>query len=90
MEDRHAGGLGGDLGIVPRAAEAGETIEDFCGVAGSLDERRIVGRFSTFLEHYKQHRDGSRVTRYNALFHWRGAPGEGGGGRGCAKRITCR
>ncbi len=56
---------------VPRAAEAGETIEDFCAVAGSLDERRVIGRFSTFLEHYKQHRDGSRVTRYNALFHWR-------------------
>ena len=31
----------------------------------------MIGRFSTFLEHYKAHRDGSRVTRYNALFHWR-------------------
>ncbi|MBW3604774.1 MAG: Lrp/AsnC family transcriptional regulator [Actinobacteria bacterium] len=56
---------------VPRAAEAGETIEDFCAVATALNERRVIGRFSTFLEHYKQHRDGSRVTRYNALFHWR-------------------
>ena len=37
----------------------------------SLDERRVVGRFSTFLEHYKKHADGTRVTRYNALFHWR-------------------
>ena len=56
---------------VPRAAEAGETIEQFCAIAESLDERRVIGRFSTFLEHYKAHRDGSRVTRYNALFHWR-------------------
>jgi hypothetical protein len=56
---------------VPRAAEAGETIEAFCAVADSLNERRAIGRFSTFLEHYKQHRDGTRVTRYNALFHWR-------------------
>ncbi|MEX0657651.1 MAG: hypothetical protein WD080_00810 [Egibacteraceae bacterium] len=56
---------------VPRAAEAGETIEDFCAIAESLNERRIVGRFSTFLEHVKRHADGTRVTRYNALFHWR-------------------
>ena len=56
---------------VARAAEAGETVEDFCAVAESLNERRVVGRFSTFLEHVKQHKDGARVTRYNALFHWR-------------------
>jgi hypothetical protein len=56
---------------VPRAAEAGESIEDFCAIAKSLDERRVIGRFSTFLEHVKAHRDGTRVTRYNALFHWR-------------------
>jgi hypothetical protein len=55
----------------PRAAEAGETVEDFCTIAESLDDRGVVGRFSTFLEHVKQHRDGTRVTRYNALFHWR-------------------
>jgi hypothetical protein len=56
---------------VPRAAEAGETIEGFCAVAESLNERRVIGRFSTFLEHVKKHRDGKQVTRYNALFHWR-------------------
>jgi hypothetical protein len=56
---------------VPRAAEAGETIEDFCAVAASLNERRVIGRFSTFLEHVKKHADGRQVTRYNALFHWR-------------------
>jgi hypothetical protein len=56
---------------VPRAAEAGETIEDFCEVAESLNARRVIGRFSTFLEHVKKHADGKQVTRYNALFHWR-------------------
>ncbi len=61
---------------IPRADEAGESIEDFCAIAASLNERRVIGRFSTFLEHVKEHRDGSRVTRYNALFHWRVPPGE--------------
>ncbi len=56
---------------VPRAAEAGETIKSFCDVARSLSERRVIGRFSTFLEHVKRHKDGQRVTRFNALFHWR-------------------
>jgi hypothetical protein len=55
----------------PRAAEAGETTEDFCAIAESLNARGVVGRFSTFLEHVKKHADGTRVTRYNALFHWR-------------------
>jgi hypothetical protein len=55
----------------PRAAEAGETIEDFCAIAESLNARRVIGRFSTFLEHVKKHADGKQVTRYNALFHWR-------------------
>ena len=55
----------------PRAAEAGESIEDFCAIAESLNERKVIGRFSTFLEHVKKHADGKQVTRYNALFHWR-------------------
>lgn len=55
----------------PRAAEAGESLEDFCAVAEDLGARQIVGRFSTFLEHAKKHADGTRVTRYNGLFHWR-------------------
>ena len=55
----------------PRAAEAGETVEEFCAVAESLNARKVIGRFSTFLEHVKKHADGKQVTRYNALFHWR-------------------
>lgn len=54
----------------PRAAEAGVELEEFFRVAHSLDERRVIGRFSTFLEHVKKHADGKAVTRYNALFHW--------------------
>lgn len=54
-----------------RAEEAGETVEDFCDIAASLNERRVIGRFSTFLEHVKKHADGKQVTRYNALYHWR-------------------
>ena len=39
-------------------------------VAEDLQRRRVIGRFSTFLEHAKPLKTGERVTRYNALFHW--------------------
>jgi DNA-binding Lrp family transcriptional regulator len=54
-----------------RAQEAGVSFDEFVRVARSLDERRVIGRFSTFLEHVKPSAAGTRVTRYNALFHWR-------------------
>jgi DNA-binding Lrp family transcriptional regulator len=54
-----------------RAAEAGLSLEEFVGVARSLNERGVIGRFSTFLEHVKPSTGSTRVTRYNALFHWR-------------------
>jgi hypothetical protein len=53
-----------------RAAEAGVSLEEFFKVAEDLNERRVVGRFSTFLEHVKKLSTGEHVTRYNALFHW--------------------
>ncbi len=53
-----------------RAVQAGLTFERFCEVAESLDERGVLGRFSTFLEHSKPLPGGERVTSYNALFHW--------------------
>lgn len=53
-----------------RAAEAGVSLEEFYRVAKSLNERKVVGRFSTFLEHVKPNSAGEQVTRYNALFHW--------------------
>ena len=58
-----------------RAAEAGVPLETFHDVAESLSRRRVIGRFSTFLEHVKPLADGQRVTHYNALFHWAVPPG---------------
>lgn len=54
-----------------RAAEIGMDFDLFCTIAASLSERGVIGRFSTFLEHVKPSATGERVTRYNALFHWR-------------------
>jgi len=53
-----------------RATEAGVPLETFFEVAENMNRRRIIGRFSTFLEHVKPLKDGERVTRFNALFHW--------------------
>ena len=53
-----------------RAREAGESLEEFVRVANDLGDRKVIGRFSTFLEHVKPSAGGTRVTRYNALFHW--------------------
>lgn len=58
-----------------RAEEAGVPLETFVQVARGLNERKVIGRFSTFLEHYKPNAAGERVTRYNALFHWQVPPG---------------
>jgi DNA-binding Lrp family transcriptional regulator len=53
-----------------RAAEAGVPLDDFCRVAQELNGKKVIGRFSTFLEHVKPSTGGVRVTRFNALFHW--------------------
>ncbi|MDQ6933334.1 MAG: Lrp/AsnC family transcriptional regulator [Candidatus Eremiobacteraeota bacterium] len=58
-----------------RAREEGIALDEFYRVARSLDERRVIGRFSTFLEHVKPTAGNQRVTRYNALFHWAVPPG---------------
>jgi DNA-binding Lrp family transcriptional regulator len=55
---------------VARAREAGVSVEEFFRVAEELNARKIIGRFSTFLEHVKPSAGGVRVTRFNALFHW--------------------
>jgi hypothetical protein len=54
-----------------RAAEADIDLDELLRVAEDLNRRNVVGRFSTFLEHVKPSAGGTRVTRYNALFHWR-------------------
>jgi hypothetical protein len=53
-----------------RADEAGIGLEEFYTIAEDLNRRKVIGRFSTFLEHVKPLADGQRVTRFNALFHW--------------------
>ncbi|HJX80568.1 MAG TPA: Lrp/AsnC family transcriptional regulator [Candidatus Udaeobacter sp.] len=55
---------------IARAKEAGVSVEEFFRVAEELNARKIIGRFSTFLEHVKPSAGGVRVTRFNALFHW--------------------
>jgi DNA-binding Lrp family transcriptional regulator len=67
---------------VARANEVDVSADEFYGVAEELSARKIIGRFSTFLEHVKPSVGGVRVTRFNALFHWampRGREIESGG-----------
>jgi AsnC-like ligand binding domain len=74
-----------------RAAEAGVRLEEFFAVAESLAARKLIGRFSTFLEHVKPSQSGTRVTRFNALFHWavpRGREIEAGGEIGRHEVLT--
>jgi hypothetical protein len=59
----------------PRAQAAGVSLDEFYRVARSLNDRRVIGRFSTFLEHAKTLKTGEQVTKYNALFHWAVPPG---------------
>jgi hypothetical protein len=58
-----------------RAQEAGVPLAKFFEIAADFDRRKIIGRFSTFLEHVKPVANGEQVTRYNALFHWAVPPG---------------
>jgi DNA-binding Lrp family transcriptional regulator len=58
-----------------RAREAPVPLDAFLEVAENLNRRKIIGRFSTFLEHVKPVANGEAVTRYNALFHWAVPPG---------------
>jgi DNA-binding Lrp family transcriptional regulator len=65
-----------------RAEQAGVTLKRFYEVAETLDKKKVIGRFSTFLEHVKPSDTGKRVTRFNGLFHWavpKGREQEAGG-----------
>lgn len=59
----------------PRAAASGCSLDHFIAVARGLNQRGVIGRFSTFLEHVKTLKTGEQVTKYNALFHWAVPPG---------------
>ena len=58
-----------------RAEMAGGSLGRFIAVARILNSRKVIGRFSTFLEHAKPSKAGKRVTRFNGLFHWAVPPG---------------
>ena len=65
-----------------RAETAGVSLDRFCEVAETLNAKKVIGRFSTFLEHVKPSATGERVTRFNGLFHWavpKGREAEAGG-----------
>lgn len=54
-----------------RRAELAEvSLETFFEIAETLNQKKVIGRFSTFLEHVKKSAGGQQVTRYNGLFHW--------------------
>ena len=46
-----------------RAEEAGVPLDQFIDVARSLNERKVIGRFSTFLEHVKPSTGGTKPSR---------------------------
>ena len=56
----------GESPWIARAREAGVSFDEFCAVAKALQTRKLIGRFSTFLEHVKPSETGVRVTRFNA------------------------
>jgi len=58
-----------------RARTAGLSPSRFFDIAHTLDQKSVLGRFSTFLEHVKPSKAGKRVTRFNGLFHWAVPPG---------------
>ncbi|MDP0491984.1 MAG: Lrp/AsnC family transcriptional regulator [Verrucomicrobiota bacterium JB023] len=53
-----------------RATKAGVSLEEFFTIAEGLNKKKVIGRFSTFLEHVKPSETGKKVTRFNGLFHW--------------------
>lgn len=55
----------------PRADALGIDRDRFYEIAEQLEQKKVIGRFSTFLEHVKPSQTGQRVTRFNALFHWK-------------------
>jgi len=72
-----------------RAAQAGVSRHEFVEIASQLQAKKLLGRFSTFLEHVKPSATGERVTRFNGLFHWAVPPGQEIKAGGEVGRHTC-
>lgn len=72
-----------------RAAQLGMSREEFFRICRQLEQKNVLGRFSTFLEHVKPSVTGERVTRFNGLFHWAVPPGMEEKAAGEVGRHTC-
>jgi DNA-binding Lrp family transcriptional regulator len=72
-----------------RAQQADVSRDEFVRVCKSLESKKLLGRFSTFLEHVKPSSGGERVTRFNGLFHWAVPPGMEIKAGGEVGRHTC-
>ena len=72
-----------------RAQQAGLSREEFESIARGLQSKKLLGRFSTFLEHVKPSATGERVTRFNGLFHWAVPQGQEERAGGEVGRHTC-
>lgn len=71
-----------------RAAALGMSVERFCAVAERLNEKRVIGRFATFLEHVRARSADGPVTQFNGLFHWAVPPGmEERAGAECGRHL---
>lgn len=71
-----------------RAAALGMSVRRFCSVAEGLNEKRVIGRFATFLEHVRTRSADGPVTLYNGLFHWAVPPGmEERAGAECGRHL---
>ncbi|MFI3244782.1 MAG: Lrp/AsnC family transcriptional regulator [Akkermansia sp.] len=70
-----------------RAAALGMSDEEFCRMAKALDEKKVIGRFASFLDH--QGRGGHDAgTRASGLFHWTVPEGmEERAGAECGRHI---
>lgn len=71
-----------------RADALGMSKDHFCTIAEGLDQKRVIGRFATFLEHVKAKAHDGPVTKHNGLFHWTVPEGmEKQAGSECGRHI---
>ena len=71
-----------------RAAALGMSCEQYCSIAESLDARKVIGRFATFLDHQRKESNRSTGTGAAGLFHWSVPAGmEERAGAECGRHI---
>ncbi len=71
-----------------RAAALGMSTEEYCNIAETLDSRKVIGRFATFLDHQRKESNRSTGTGAAGLFHWAVPAGmEERAGAECGRHI---